>query len=292
MTQPLDEGDKHQPSNMTMITSTYIKYLESAGARVVPIHYNHTYEHIDDLMSKINGILFTGGDLNLVDPKTGEFCDFARVSNYIYNKAIELNENGIHFPLWGTCQGHQLLMLLESKDKEIITKCPRVYLPDSLNFKFIDQLQTKMYHDFPDELIIAAETQPITYNIHGLGIKTTDFYKNDNLLANYTLLSTNIDDNDNEYISSTEHKKYPFYTVQYHPERNIFKFDKSNIPHSQEAIELASLLAEKFVTEAKGNMNHFDTYSETIFASVEKTGYDEIDIDILDDTCYFKYAFP
>ena len=119
MTLPLDENNKHQSSNWTQITTSYIKYVESVGAIAMPIYYNHTYEEIQNLLQKINGVLFTGGGLDFFDsdteddsdyirsskffdPYTGNYTDYTRVSSYIYQQAIEMNENGIHFPIWGT----------------------------------------------------------------------------------------------------------------------------------------------------------------------------------------------
>ena len=119
MTQPLEDDDKYQPANWTRITTRFVKYVESAGAIAVPIYYNHTREGIKNLMHKINGVLFTGGGQDFFDngtihypdysgssyffdPETGNYTDYFRVSGYIYDEAIEMNENGIHFPIWGT----------------------------------------------------------------------------------------------------------------------------------------------------------------------------------------------
>ena len=43
------------------VSASYVKYIESAGARVVPIHYNSTTATIANLVNKLNGVLFTGG---------------------------------------------------------------------------------------------------------------------------------------------------------------------------------------------------------------------------------------
>ena len=43
------------------IAASYVKYLEMAGARVVPLIYNQPSDDIDTLLKGINGILFPGG---------------------------------------------------------------------------------------------------------------------------------------------------------------------------------------------------------------------------------------
>jgi gamma-glutamyl hydrolase len=42
--------------------SSYVKYMEASGARVVPILYNESKESIDSKLSQLDGILFPGGD--------------------------------------------------------------------------------------------------------------------------------------------------------------------------------------------------------------------------------------
>ena len=33
---------------------------------------------------------------------------------------MEMNDNGIHFPIWGICSGHQTLMLAIGDDPDLI----------------------------------------------------------------------------------------------------------------------------------------------------------------------------
>lgn len=50
----------------TYIAASYVKFLESAGARVVPILHTSSPERIDTLFSRINGVLIPGGNVNLL----------------------------------------------------------------------------------------------------------------------------------------------------------------------------------------------------------------------------------
>lgn len=43
--------------------SFYPQWIESGGGRVVPIGYTLSEEKIDDLLSGLNGVLITGGDV-------------------------------------------------------------------------------------------------------------------------------------------------------------------------------------------------------------------------------------
>ena len=112
LTQEVPSKIPGQPENITYVPSNYVKLVESLGAVAIPIHYTYSFDQIEQLMGKINGILFTGGDLNLTHPVTGEYHRYTKLAEFIFKKAIEMNDNGIVFPLIGVWQGHQLMMIL------------------------------------------------------------------------------------------------------------------------------------------------------------------------------------
>ena len=45
-------------------------------------------------LNKLNGVLMPGGD--------GDYHDFGKL---IFDKVIELNDQGTYYPIWGTCAG-------------------------------------------------------------------------------------------------------------------------------------------------------------------------------------------
>jgi hypothetical protein len=57
--------------------------------------------------------------------------------------------------------------------------------------------------------------------------------------------------NGTEFISSFEHKKYPFYGVQFHPEKNAFEWKVESIPHSAESILVQQFFGNFLVNEGK-----------------------------------------
>jgi len=76
------------------IMSSYVKFFEAAGARIVPLILGEPRQVTLDKLSKLNGVLFPGGD--------GDYLEFGR---FIYNTIKEYNDNGTYYPLWGTCLG-------------------------------------------------------------------------------------------------------------------------------------------------------------------------------------------
>ncbi|KAJ7422839.1 hypothetical protein WISP_36441 [Willisornis vidua] len=75
--------DEFQSFGRSYIAASYVKFVESAGARAVPIRLNLTDEEYHRLFHSINGVLFPGGG---VDLKTSEY---ARVAKIFYHKALE-----------------------------------------------------------------------------------------------------------------------------------------------------------------------------------------------------------
>ena len=72
----------------------------------------------------------------------------------------------------------------------------------------------------------------------------TDF----KMSENYTMMTTNLDDNGVEFVSTMEHKKYPIFGTQWHPEKNSFAWtDYYYIPHAENAIKLEQFVMNRFV---------------------------------------------
>ena len=257
----------------TFMHAQYVKFLESAGAIVVPIHYDNTYEETEYLMNRINGVLFTGGGLEFNDPETEEPIEYTRTARHIFNKAIELNDKGVHFPLWGTCMGHQLLLYMFYGTEGFMNRTDASSTSDPLHFAFTDKNSTKLFKDFPDELLRIAGEEPLTANFHNWGVLTERFLDpQTNLTQFYRLLATSTDRKGVSYVANTEAYNYPFFTAQYHAEVTEFTYAYSFTNHSDPAREFAYLLAYKFVDEARKNFQKFDSFEELVSLVVQTTG--------------------
>lgn len=71
-------------------------------------------------------------------------------------------------------------------------------------------------------------------------------------------MSVNNDWNGLEFISTIEHRYYPFYGVQFHPEKNLYEWVRNkNISHSAHAISAAQYFSDFFVNEARKSDHRF-----------------------------------
>ena len=65
LTQTLEKGMQPDPrfeGYTSYIMSSYVKFMESSGARVVPLIYGEPEDVTLEKLSKVDGVLFPGGD--------------------------------------------------------------------------------------------------------------------------------------------------------------------------------------------------------------------------------------
>ncbi|XP_026178635.1 gamma-glutamyl hydrolase isoform X1 [Mastacembelus armatus] len=244
-----------KPFGGTYIPSSYVKYIESGGCRVMPIRLTLTTAEYESIFQKINGLIFIGGTGDL------EKSDFARVAKIFYRLALTANDAGDFFPIWGTCMGLQLLTVLVAGENLLEnTSAENIALPLNLT---TEAYTSRMFGDFPDDLMKALKHEPLTGNFHRYGVTVKTFQENEKLQSFFSVLSTNVAENGAHFVSTIEGKRYPFYAVQWHPEVNRFQWDKKlNFPHSRHAVQLSSLLADFFANEGRSSLHQFDNPEE------------------------------
>lgn len=57
------EYDQYPMNDWNYMAASYVKYIESAGARVVPIQWDLPFDNITRIMRSLNGFLLTGGSM-------------------------------------------------------------------------------------------------------------------------------------------------------------------------------------------------------------------------------------
>ncbi|KAH9503963.1 hypothetical protein Btru_067462 [Bulinus truncatus] len=234
------------------VQTSYVKYLEMAGARVVAVRGDQPEQYYETLFNKINGVFFPGGSVDI------DKGPYARSGKFMYDLAIKANDNGDHFPLWGTCLGFQLLTALTSS-KDYLQRTDTNNMTMTLNFSK-DFQNSKLFKDMPQELITILKSEPVTQNEHNWSMLLKDFYNLKPLSNFYKVLSTNIGRDGVEFVSTFEAINYPFYGIQWHPEKNVFTWgDHQVINHSFNGIKVAQYFANFFVNEARKNSHQYES---------------------------------
>lgn len=78
--------------------------MELSGCRAVPIYYDMPEEELLTLLTNINGVLFTGGGLDLINETTGVQHQYYKTARVIFKYALaQKDDHNITFPLLGIC---------------------------------------------------------------------------------------------------------------------------------------------------------------------------------------------
>ncbi|XP_077410272.1 gamma-glutamyl hydrolase isoform X2 [Vanacampus margaritifer] len=235
------------------IAASYVKFLEAAGARVVPIMINQTDEEYRRLFKSINGVLFPGGGASIFS------SGYQRSAKIFYEMTLEANRRGDYFPIWGTCLGlEQLFLLTNGVSLLTRTNTSGVSLP--LNFTQ-EAKSSRMFRGFPAELMDALALEPLTENSHSWSLAMEAFNSSNTLTSFYKVLSTNTD-GQTEFLSTVEALDFPIYGTQWHPEKNAFEWRKPYVAHTPSAVRVTFFMAEFFVSEARKSFHRFATEDE------------------------------
>ncbi|XP_016965109.1 gamma-glutamyl hydrolase [Drosophila biarmipes] len=255
------------------IVASYVKFLEASGAHVVPIWINRKRSYYESMMGQINGILVPGGAVfveeadRLAHPDLTSDC--VQSAEHIYQLAMERNERarrqndaGGYFPVWGTCLGFQLLLIHAAEEPKIRTDCQlmRKAMPIKLTE---DYQRSKLFENLPDSVAREMERHPFACHQHRFCV-TPERLEAFGLAHDWHPLATQKDPSGLEFITIIEHRRFPIFGCQFHPERAGFEQlitseDLHHSAHSCSGIQLSQIFASRFVDLCRRNKNHFDS---------------------------------
>ncbi|XP_056292402.1 zgc:171566 isoform X2 [Pseudoliparis swirei] len=228
-----------------VITRCNRKCLEGTSQNLAPtsiwMRINLTETDYRNIFFSINGLLLPGGNVDL------ETSQFSRASRIFYDLALRANKAGDFFPIWGTCQGLQQLSVLTA-DQNLLTDTDTEAVALPLNLTPAAE-SSRLFRNFPKDLMQNLAEENITSNFHRWSLSVQNFSQSALLKRFYKVLSTN-SDGEKEFISTMEAHRYPFYAVQWHPEKSSFEWtDKPGMVHSTAAVRASFYTGGFFVSE-------------------------------------------
>jgi len=263
LSQEIHESlDQILPENhnyTTYIAASYVKWVEAAGARAVPVvvtSQQSNMEYYQQIFSGVNGILIPGGAVSIHN------SPYAEASNFMFDMAKKENDAGEVFPIWGTCLGFEMIVLMANGGQPNLKNC--LSYDQALPLDVVDGWEdSKLLGQAPSSVLEPLVSQPVTINFHHWCLTVENFTKYE--MENFwRLVSTNIDQEGLEFISTLEAKDYPFYATQFHPEKNSYEWAPKYpyIPHSREAVSVSQYFAEFFVDLARQSTHTFQSRAE------------------------------
>ena len=256
--------DSHVTSYMA---ASYVKWLESAGALVVPLEFDLSKPKLLGFLRQLNGVVLIGGGIDNTRTHTAsQFLTYQDTLYFILNYVLYQNNIGNYYPVWCTCMSFEMtaiyltenIRLKKQEDfKKYLTSAGNIG-QDVINWT---NSRSKIKDVFTKYELKDMKKKPTIFQAHCYCIPVkSKLAKNLSKIANIT--STNVSTSSCgkkgiKYISSYELKNYPVYAVQYHPEKPPFEYvnDGRRVPKTNIAITTSFKMARFFIDEAKKNPN-------------------------------------
>lgn len=248
VTQPLPDSLKKDPrfeGKTTYIMEAYSTFMETAGARVVPIIMTDEQSVTDAKLAELNGVLFPGGA-----------GDYLEIGDYIYKYAIAENDKGNFYPIWGTCLGFENLAIFASDSGHPLSNLESTEHSLTLDF-LVDPTETKMFSEIADPAYYGVEA--MTFNHHSYGVSLQEFTDDKGLGAMFTPTSLSTDpDTGDTFVATMESPNYPFFGTQFHPEKVLTMYNTETLDHSWASVQYNRYFADRFLELSRENTNTCD----------------------------------
>ena len=234
-------------TNGTSYPISYVLWLQGFGAEVMAVHQWYTYEELREILDNLDGVLFLGGgrDFNLS-------ANWERKAIYILNYALDYS-----LPVWGTCQGFQLVSVLLSHNLSLL----RNYEYDDSNrlhnMNFTKEAgDSRVLSLFNSENLDILHNQNSTIYNHHDGVFPSDFYSNVNITKIMRIISNSKDAKNKPFVNLIEgvNEHIKIYASQFHPEKTPYKRNNYSLPHTEFTLKTGDLFGMFFVEEARKHM--------------------------------------
>jgi gamma-glutamyl hydrolase len=206
-------------------STNYVKWLKSVDIIPVCIPYDLPKEDLLLCLDNVNGVLWTGGAIENKTYTPYQKKVYTDTLYTCFQIAKQYNDQGRKYPIWGTCQGFEFLFLFHNGKHTSIHSLPKHYGEGTFPITFTgNSLLRKWFEPLEEEM---KQKNCATHH-HNYGVDIKE-------IPHLRILSTQDD-----YINIIQYKEYPFYGVQFHPERPFDTFSKK--VSKQFALFLKSLL--------------------------------------------------
>ena len=237
----------------------------------MPVLLGRPKRYYQEIFNRTNGLLLPGGSQGIQPDDI-----YTEEGKLLWDMAKEANDNGDYYPIWGTCLGFEELSVLETGNGSVISldvEATNIALP----LNFTSEASSSRLFDFMDpDLVTALSKENITFNSHSHCLLLDEYGRNTALNSFFQVLSTNVAtaSGGEVFVSTMEAYNYPFYGVQWHPEKSNFEWSLkegsyTNTPHSPNAVRASIETALFFVQEARKSSHIFpeEEQSQLIYSA-------------------------
>jgi len=277
----------YKNTEKSYVEQSYVRMVESSGARAVPIKWNANRREIDFLLNSVNGVLIAGEiepELMYLKPflkhSSAHFGTIHQTVRYILQKAFDFNKkDNIYFPVWLQGYGFEEALLNVARNTTILNKSHNKkhmtnLLPNDIdgheimsliksdenlkNLHLENVVKHRMFKSFDKtDLKTLFETKSVYIHTNNV-VLAKDFRSNEKLTAELVASSFSIAKDGNVTVSSFEFKEYPVYATQFQADKIAYTImNEDYIDHSIANIQANRKFADFFVEECKKNYQKF-----------------------------------
>lgn len=241
------------------IAASYVKYVEASGARVVPIFFDGDESYLDEMFRSVNAVLFPGG---------GQILDgsqLLKTTQFFVSRAAQAYESGDYFPIFGHCQGFELLLMAVTglMEEQVLTNDPSFAAENvSLPLMFTpNAFPSRWFADMPLAIRATLSGTNATLNNHMWSCPPDLFatLQKNTPLNTFVPLATSVSPQGKTFVAAFESTTYPLYAMQFHAEKSVFEWPNEQIDHSTEAVAAMSWFLRFLGSEARKSFHSFSS---------------------------------
>jgi imidazoleglycerol phosphate synthase glutamine amidotransferase subunit HisH len=269
---PIDDNTNH---NRVILDTAIERWLEDMGARVLIIPHWLSPSEFDELLSKLNAVLFPGASRKM---SLGSLWE--ENARYIFKFCQKNN-----IPLLGICRGFQLVALFATdENKEWLDDYKDKGTHNAAFSKFTKK--SRLFSLFDDKNFYELEHEWSTPYVHSHGLNESNFVNNKILSENYYITLFGHDNNGKKFVNCFEskiEKGFDFYACQFHPEKVPYIRTKTyEDQHYGDSIKRSQLISLQFIEIARKNKNRFnfpEDYEKYFFVDTYKKMNEKVSFD-------------
>ena len=274
-------------NNYQFAAASYCEYVGQTGAMPVLLPFDLSDEKLYAILDQLQAVVIPGGGSDLGEV-TGEPTDLMKtISKIVAYSKKKLDSENKQFPIFGICMGFQGLFMAFSDPKVLTAGFNDKYQSHPVVVDPAVWPQSRFFSKLKKEVTAATFEQGHVYYWHTWGIRYESLdepqyahLKDELLILAHSREGAQHDGQ--KFVALFEHRKYPIYGSQFHPEKLQYEANASNgfLDRSATSLKFVIELIHQFVDEARAEAKTYSDIPEWIkpyfsfMNTAALTGYD------------------
>lgn len=258
------------PAFYTYVGWSYVEWISQTGAMPVLVPYDIPLERLAVTLNEVQAVLIPGGASPL-SSNTGTDTTYMRAVKYIIQHAKKsLDNGGTNFPVFGINEGMHAIVAATLGTNMISAGYTDIAVDHPIKIEGGVLEHTKLFNSIEKSNLQYVSSEGMMYFKHSAGIDIEKNPENKDMIEKeYYIVGTSNsgkEHNGTRFVSMIEHKQYPFFGTQFHPEKSQFERGREYrfLDRSLKTIEFASDLASAFVEIASKKAPAYDKLPDWI----------------------------